>query len=156
MGRRSKSYNEHLLERLRDPAISAAYLKAAVQDPDSNQPLLMRAFRNVVESLGVGYVSDITGLNRQNLYRMLSGDGNPRLSSLLSLLKALGMRLAFEAEKPFFAESENQITITTPEAPTNYENFHFSTTFDYSAVMQDQFCELKDTEFDDESLATAA
>lgn len=156
MGRRSKSYNEHLLKQLRDPAVSAAYLKAAVQDPDHNQSLLMRALRNVVESLGVGYVSDMTGLNRQNLYRMLSGDGNPQLSSLLKLIKALGMRLAFEAEEPFFAESENELTVTTAESHASYDNFQFLTSYYYSAVTQDQHTELKDMEFNDETLAAAA
>jgi probable addiction module antidote protein len=39
-----------------------------------------------------------TGLNRENLYRVLSEQGNPELNSLEKLLKALGLRLAVEVD----------------------------------------------------------
>ncbi len=37
-----------------------------------------------------------TGLNRENLYRVLSERGNPEINSLEKLLKGLGLRLAVE------------------------------------------------------------
>ncbi len=36
-------------------------------------------------------------LNRESLYRMLSGSGNPSLESLASVLNACGLRLAVQA-----------------------------------------------------------
>ena len=39
------------------------------------------------------------GLNRENLYRVLSEQGNPELKSLEKLLKALGLRLAVEVDQ---------------------------------------------------------
>ncbi len=36
-------------------------------------------------------------LNRENLYRLVSRKGNPRLASLNSILTALGLRVVFEA-----------------------------------------------------------
>ena len=36
-----------------------------------------------------------TGLNRESLYKMLSEEGNPRLSSLSAIFDALGFKLSF-------------------------------------------------------------
>jgi DNA-binding phage protein len=40
-------------------------------------------------------VAEAAQLNRQTLYRTLSGDGNPTIATLRSVLHALGMDLAF-------------------------------------------------------------
>ena len=40
-----------------------------------------------------------TGLNRENLYRVLSEQGNPELNSLEKLLKGVGLRLAVEVDQ---------------------------------------------------------
>ena len=39
-------------------------------------------------------IADQSGRNRQALYRALSEDGDPQLSTLLSVVAALGYRLA--------------------------------------------------------------
>lgn len=45
----------------------------------------LMALRNVADAHGgIGVLSDITTLNRQNLYRMLSEDGNPNSGESLS------------------------------------------------------------------------
>jgi DNA-binding phage protein len=41
-------------------------------------------------------LSDATQLNRENLYDMLSKEGNPRLSSLTTILSQLGMEVSFK------------------------------------------------------------
>jgi probable addiction module antidote protein len=89
-----KSYRDSLLERLLDPAEAAAYLDAALEEEDSRVFLL--ALRDVAEARGIGRVATEADLNRESLYRMLSEEGNPRLSSLEALLHAFGLRLAVE------------------------------------------------------------
>jgi probable addiction module antidote protein len=89
-----KSYRDSLLERLQDPAEAAAYLDAALGEEDSRVFLL--ALRDVAEARGIGRVAAEADLNRESLYRMLSEEGNPRLSSLEALLHAFGLRLAVE------------------------------------------------------------
>jgi len=42
---------------------------------------------------GMTALSRRSGLNRETLYRILRADGNPRLSTLLSILSALNLRL---------------------------------------------------------------
>lgn len=87
-------YVDGLRERLKDPANAAAYLDAALEESD--QEVFLLALRDVAEARGLSVVAQDAQLNRENLYRMLSRDGNPQLSSLNALLKSMGLRLAVE------------------------------------------------------------
>ncbi len=90
----TKDYDTFLLEELRDPETAAAYLSAAIEDGAVDEFLI--ALRNVAEAHGgLGVLSAITKLNRQSMYKMLSEDGNPRLASLLSILRAIGISVTF-------------------------------------------------------------
>ncbi|MEL7068239.1 MAG: transcriptional regulator [Cyanobacteria bacterium J06581_3] len=90
----TKDYNEFLFEQLQDPDLAADYLSVAIEGGSTNEFLL--ALRNVAEAHGgVGVLSDITDLNRQSMYKMLSEDGNPTLSSLLTVLRAVGLNVKF-------------------------------------------------------------
>ena len=96
----TNDYDEYLREELRDSELAAEYLTAAALS--GSQDELMIALRNVVEAHGgVGVLADITDLNRQSMYKMLSEEGNPTLASLMAVLGALGMSLSFtnQAEK---------------------------------------------------------
>ena len=84
------SYDQFLQEELRDPQLAAEYLTAAVEDGEI-EPFLI-ALRNVAEAHGgVGAIAETALLNRQGTYRMLSRAGNPTLSSLLPVLRAMGL-----------------------------------------------------------------
>lgn len=87
-----------MVAALRDPKEAAAYLDAALEGGDRAAFLL--AIRNVIDALGgMTQIARNTGLNRENLYRVLSEKGNPELNSLEKLLKALGLRLAVEVDQ---------------------------------------------------------
>ena len=90
----SASYQEGLMEDLRDPEEAAAYLNAALSE-GSYKAFLM-ALRDVAEANGMTRLSKGTRLNRESMYRMLSKRGNPELSSLAALLEELGLKLAVE------------------------------------------------------------
>jgi probable addiction module antidote protein len=95
---KSKNFNEILLEELRDPELAADYLSAAIEDGSIEEFLV--ALRNVADAHGgVGVLSDITQLNRQSLYKMLSEDGNPTLESLIAVLKAVGIGVSFTSSE---------------------------------------------------------
>lgn len=88
--KRSKDYEEHLLESLKDPEEAAAYINAAMEDEDVDVFLL--ALRDVAKARGgVAMVAKDAEVNRESLYRTLSKKGNPRLKSLLSVLAACGL-----------------------------------------------------------------
>ena len=88
---------DYLLNRLQDPATAAAYLNAAVEEDDPGA--FLQALRNVTEARGgVARIADLTGLNRQQLYRTLSENGNPELRSLSKILGVSGLRFAVVAK----------------------------------------------------------
>lgn len=90
----TKSYDEFLKRELRDPNVAAEYLSTALEQGSIDQFLL--ALRNVAEAHGgLGVLAEITDLNRQSMYKMLSQRGNPTLSSLLTVLRAIGVDIAF-------------------------------------------------------------
>ncbi len=64
----------------------AAYLDAILEEGDDK--LVLLALREVVKSRG------FTSVARGALYQSFSEDGNPRLSTLHSVLGQLGMRLS--------------------------------------------------------------
>lgn len=92
-----RNYKEDLSERLADPAYAAAYLDAALEDDEPGVFLL--ALRDVAEARGVSKLAEDANLNRVSTYRMLSEHGNPQLSSLNSILRTLGLRLAIQAKQ---------------------------------------------------------
>ncbi len=87
-------YEDGLKASLRNPDEAAAYLDAALAEND--QEVFLLALRDVAEARGFSQVAQETRLNRENLYRMLSSNGNPQLSSLMALLHSVGLRLAVE------------------------------------------------------------
>lgn len=84
---------------LREPEIAAEYINQALSSEDSS--VIMMAIRNVVTAQegGMAYVSERAHLGRESLYKMLSVNGNPKLTSLTWLLHGLGLRLRVEADK---------------------------------------------------------
>jgi len=92
---RSKPYRDDLLESLKNPVEAAAYLDAALEDGDRSVFLL--AVKDVTDANGgIREVAAAAHLNRETLYRTLSENGNPKLTSLGSILHAVGLRLSVE------------------------------------------------------------
>lgn len=91
------NYEQGLKESLADPAEAAAYLNAALED--GSQDVFLMALRDVANAHGLMHLARETSLNRENMYRILSERGNPQLSSLTSLLDALGLKLAVEPKR---------------------------------------------------------
>jgi probable addiction module antidote protein len=91
---KSVSYQEGLLKSLKDPEDAAAYINAALEEGD--EKLLLVALRNVAEAHGMTAVARKARVNRENLYRMLSKKGNPRLQNIEAVLEACGLKLAVQ------------------------------------------------------------
>lgn len=85
-----------LADYLHSPDDVAAYLNAALEDGDER--VLLAALRNAAEAIGgVAEVARRSGLSRESLYRALSEKGNPRWSTLVAVLRALGVRISIAA-----------------------------------------------------------
>lgn len=94
-GRASAPYRDFLLKDLQDKELAAGYLSETLSDEEET---FLVALRDVADANGgLGALAARTGLNREHLFRMLSKAGNPRLQSLQLLLKAMGIKIAFQA-----------------------------------------------------------
>ncbi len=84
--------------RLRaNPKFAAEYLKAALDDAEEPAVLLI-ALRRIAEARGgLAKVAKAAGIERESLYRALSARGNPRLSTLVAVTKAVELKLTVEA-----------------------------------------------------------
>ena len=94
----SISHDQAMAKELREnPEFAVEYLRAALEEGDDPQVLLI-ALRRIAESRGgVAKVAKEAGMERESLYRALSAKGNPRLSTLVAVTKAVGLRLTVEA-----------------------------------------------------------
>jgi len=98
MAKKTTTYQEDLIESLKDPREAAAYLNAAMEEGD--RALFLLALRNVAEAHGgMSAVSQKAQLNRESLYRMLSKKGNPEIKSIFTLLDSMGLKLTIEPSK---------------------------------------------------------
>jgi probable addiction module antidote protein len=90
-----------VIQELRDdPDFAAEYLKAAMEDSEEPEVLLI-ALRQIAEARGgVAKVAKKAGIERESLYRALSARGNPRLSTLVGVMKAVGLKLTVETAHP--------------------------------------------------------
>jgi len=78
------------------PEFAAEYLRAALEDDDEPSVLLI-ALRRIAEARGgLAMVAKAAGIERESLYRALSVRGNPRLSTLVAVTKAVGLKLTVE------------------------------------------------------------
>ena len=80
-----------------DPEFAALYLKAALEDTDEPKVLLI-ALRRITEARGgFAKIARAAGIERESLHRALSARGNRRLSTLVAVTKAIGLKVTIEA-----------------------------------------------------------
>jgi probable addiction module antidote protein len=98
--KKKRTYHEDLIESLKDPEEAIGYLKACLEETDMPQ-LFLAALRDIAEARGIGMtqLAQETNLNRENLYKVLSKQGNPELGSLTAILDALGLKLTVELKE---------------------------------------------------------
>ncbi len=95
----SVSHDEVMIKKLRKSrSFAAEYLKAAIEDTDEPQVLLI-ALRQIAEARGgMAKIAKAAGIERESLYRALSPRGNPRLSTLFAVTRAMGLTLTVETQ----------------------------------------------------------
>jgi probable addiction module antidote protein len=96
----SVSHDDVMVSKLRKrPGFAAHYLRAAIEETDDPQVLLI-ALRHVAKARGgLAKVAKAAGLERESLYQALSAKGNPRLSTLAGIMKAVGLKLTVESAR---------------------------------------------------------
>lgn len=89
-------YGVWLHRKLQDKKAARIHLQVALDayQNDRNKEALLLALRDVAEAQGgIGWLAKETNLNREHLYYLLSGKGNPRLDTLSLIFKTFGFHL---------------------------------------------------------------
>lgn len=87
----AKSRPYDIAELLADPEVAQQFLSEVIESGDARE--IAEAVGVVARGMGMASVAQRTGLSRETLYRALSQKGNPTLSTLLTVLDALGFKL---------------------------------------------------------------
>ena len=93
---RDKSYDDSLVESLRDPAEAAAYVDAVLELDDP--AALLVALRQVAKAHGMAEIARRAEVGDKTLFRALSDNGNPTVFTLHKVLHAMGLRLSVTPE----------------------------------------------------------
>jgi probable addiction module antidote protein len=82
-------------EFLTDAEAIAAYLDEAFASNDPAE--IAESIGTVARALGMSKVARSARVSRESLYRALSRNGNPELSTIIGVLRACGVTLAAKA-----------------------------------------------------------
>lgn len=94
---RTKTKPWDAAEHLKTDEDMAAYLEAALEEGDPG--LVSAALGDIARAKGMTDIARQAGLGRESLYKALSPEGNPEFSTVLKVVKALGLRLHASAER---------------------------------------------------------
>jgi probable addiction module antidote protein len=86
-----------VLDHLKTPDDRMLYLEAAFEDGDPS--LIAHALGDVARAVGMTSVAKDAGVSREALYKSLSEAGDPRLSTFLGVIKALGLKVSISANQ---------------------------------------------------------
>ncbi len=95
-----RNFDQYLIEELKNPTEAAAHLELAMSEYEKDQDvaIFMQMVRLVVEAQGgIGELSQKSDLNKQNLYKILTGKTIPRFDTTLCIMKGLGFKFHIES-----------------------------------------------------------
>src|SRR5437016_5903253 len=69
-----------------------AYLETCLEEAPDDAALPAKALGDIARARGMAQLAKDTGLTREGLYKALSKDGNPRLGTVLKVMRALGLK----------------------------------------------------------------
>ena len=80
---------------LDSPDAIAAYIEAAFEDGDPT--VITHALGVIARAKGMSDLARTAGVTREALYKALTAEGDPKLSTFIGVLKALGLRITAKA-----------------------------------------------------------
>jgi probable addiction module antidote protein len=103
-------------ESVNDRAEAVATLNVALEGKKNREAAFLMALRHIAETFGIAQLATEAKLSRESLYRTLSEKGNPRLSTVVTLLDVLGLQLKVEQQTT--ARSNQPQPVHTPPQDT--------------------------------------
>lgn len=74
----------------------AAYLEAVMEEGGDDPAYVTRALGAVARARNMTTLAHEVGMSRVGLSKALSGDGNPTLSTVMKVAKALGLKVSIQ------------------------------------------------------------
>lgn len=112
----------------------ADYLSIVLEEDDPES--FIQALGTVARARSMKEIAEKTGLNRESLYKALSGDTSPRYETIVKVINAMGLKLAIVpqtrhwidktwpcARQVLFLSYSGQITNKRPELKPAYAGF---------------------------------
>ena len=94
MPRRKEKFSPYdVTDYLKSKEELAAYLDACMEEAGEDAACIAAALGDVARARGMVQLAKETGISREGLYKALSRDGNPSLTTVLKVMKALGLKL---------------------------------------------------------------
>ncbi len=84
-------------EHLESEEDMAAYLDAALEDGDA--AVVVAALGDIARAKGMTQIARDAGLGRESLYKALSPAGNPEFTTVLKVVRALGLQFHVAAAR---------------------------------------------------------
>lgn len=123
MPKRTEAYDSWQLEKLSDPEIAATFLNAALED---SSEMFLIALRKVAQARQMAKVAKEANIQRETLYHALSGEGNPTLQTLSSVLGVLGLKISIsESTHPSPSPRARNAELTNPTQSAGINSFNF-------------------------------
>jgi probable addiction module antidote protein len=107
-----KTKNYDVANYLDSDEIVAIHLDAAFET--GNLARIAEALGDVARARGMSKIAKATGLAREQLYKTLSAEGKPELSTVLKVMSALGGGLKSNFSARIKAAGEGRHTAITP------------------------------------------
>ena len=97
MKRKTKKYEDSLIESLKNPIEAAAYLTVHIEDNSKYaEETFLLALKDVAQAYGIKKVAERAKVGRESLYKTLSGSVNPKLNTLMSILDSMDLKMTIE------------------------------------------------------------
>lgn len=93
---KTKTMKYDVADRLRTPEEMALYLDACIEESDGDAAFIAKALGDIARAQGMSRVAADAGLSRESLYKSLSGERVPDFSTVLKVMKSLGLKLRTE------------------------------------------------------------
>lgn len=81
-----------MADHLDSEEVIADYLSIVLEEDDPE--VFIQALGTVARARSMKEIAEKTGLNRESLYKALSGDTNPRYETIVKVINAMGLKLA--------------------------------------------------------------
>ena len=81
------------VDYLKTPEDMAAYLDACFEEDPGDGSLIRAALNDIARAQGMTRIAKDAGLGRESLYKALGSSGNPEFTTIIKVMKALGLKL---------------------------------------------------------------